>query len=135
MAATSFSDPPTDLENVLDSEIKCVVSQLIGHIVGQLTRFCLSESGTSVRVELWSSCRTDYSDSTDIYFKQRNADEHHSALQLRDAVLRLRRDGAFVAVPLFRVNTEPAGPHPVGEFLIPFGFSARNTDRLSVRIV
>ena len=52
--------------------------------------------------------------STDIYFKQNNADEHHAALQLRDAVLRLRRDGAFVAVPLFRVNTEPIGPHTAG---------------------
>ena len=51
----------------------------------------------------------------DIYFHQRNADEHHAALELRDAVLRLRRDGAFVAVPLFRVNTDPIGPHPVGE--------------------
>ena len=50
----------------------------------------------------------------DIYFHQRNADEHHAALELRDAVLRLRRDGAFVAVPLFRVNTDPIGPHPVG---------------------
>ena len=54
---------------------------------------------------------------SDIYFHQRNADEHHAALELRDAVLRLRRDGAFVAVPLFRVNTDPIGPHPVGEFL------------------
>lgn len=53
----------------------------------------------------------------DIYFHQRNADEHHAALELRDAVLRLRRDGAFVAVPLFRVNTDPIGPHPVGEFM------------------
>ena len=53
----------------------------------------------------------------DIYFHQRNADEHHAALELRDAVLRLRRDGAFVAVPLFRVNTDPIGPHPVGEFI------------------
>ena len=51
----------------------------------------------------------------DIYFHQRNADEHQAALELRDAVLRLRRDGAFVAVPLFRVNTDPIGPHPVGE--------------------
>lgn len=51
----------------------------------------------------------------DIYFLQNNADEHHAALELRDAVLRLRRDGAFVAVPLFRVNTAPIGPHPVGE--------------------
>lgn len=50
----------------------------------------------------------------DIYFHQRNADEHHAALELRDAVLRLRRDGAFIAVPLFRVNTDPIGPHPVG---------------------
>ncbi|KAF8232551.1 hypothetical protein L208DRAFT_1423093 [Tricholoma matsutake] len=53
-----------------------------------------------------------------IYFHQRNASEHHAALELRDAVLRLRRDGAFVAVPLFRVNTEPIGPHPVGSYEI-----------------
>ena len=53
--------------------------------------------------------------SIDIYFHQNNADEHQSALELRDAVLRLRRDGAFVAVPLFRINTAPIGPHPVGE--------------------
>ena len=52
----------------------------------------------------------------DIYFHQRNADEHQAALELRDAVLRLRRDGAFIAVPLFRVNTDPIGPHPVGMF-------------------
>ena len=50
----------------------------------------------------------------DIYFHQNNATEHKAALDLRDAVLRLRRDGAFVAVPLFRVNTGPIGPHPVG---------------------
>ncbi|CCM05768.1 uncharacterized protein FIBRA_08001 [Fibroporia radiculosa] len=43
----------------------------------------------------------------------RNADEHQAALELRDAVLRLRRDGAFIAVPLFRVNSDPIGPHPV----------------------
>jgi hypothetical protein len=53
----------------------------------------------------------------DIYFHQRNADQHQAALDLRDAVLRLRRDGAFVAVPLFRVNTDPIGPHPVGKCL------------------
>ncbi|KAF5386945.1 hypothetical protein D9615_002023 [Tricholomella constricta] len=53
-----------------------------------------------------------------IYFHQRNAASHHTALNLRDAVLRLRRDGAFVAVPLFRVNTEPIGPHPVGSYEI-----------------
>ncbi|KAF9480889.1 hypothetical protein BDN70DRAFT_581697 [Pholiota conissans] len=53
-----------------------------------------------------------------IYFHQNNAAEHAEALQLRDAVLRLRRDGAFVAVPLFRVNTGPIGPHPVGSYEI-----------------
>jgi len=53
-----------------------------------------------------------------IYFHQNNADEHRAALHLRDAVLRLRRDGAFVAVPLFRVNTGPIGPHPVGSYEI-----------------
>ncbi|KAJ7272826.1 DOPA-like domain-containing protein [Mycena rebaudengoi] len=53
-----------------------------------------------------------------IYFHQANAEEHHAALELRDAVLRLRRDGAFIAVPLFRVNTDPIGPHPVGSYEI-----------------
>jgi len=53
-----------------------------------------------------------------IYFHQRSAAEHHAALELRDAVLRLRHDGAFVAVPLFRVNTDPIGPHPVGSYEI-----------------
>ncbi|TFK31988.1 DOPA-like domain-containing protein [Crucibulum laeve] len=53
-----------------------------------------------------------------IYFHQRNASAYHEASELRDAVLRLRRDGAFVAVPLFRVNTEPIGPHPVGSYEI-----------------
>ncbi|KJA21036.1 hypothetical protein HYPSUDRAFT_42422 [Hypholoma sublateritium FD-334 SS-4] len=53
-----------------------------------------------------------------IYFHQNNADEHRAALQLRDAVLRLRRDGAFVAVPLLHVNTSPIGPHPVGSYEI-----------------
>ncbi|KAI0344999.1 hypothetical protein BDW22DRAFT_1325416 [Trametopsis cervina] len=53
-----------------------------------------------------------------IYFHQRNSGEHQAALDLRDAVLRLRRDGAFIAVPLFRVNTDPIGPHPVGSYEI-----------------
>jgi len=51
-----------------------------------------------------------------IYFHQKNTEEHQAAMKLRDAVLRLRRDGAFVAVPLFRVNMEPMGPHPVGSY-------------------
>ncbi|KAF8549461.1 hypothetical protein OG21DRAFT_1421234 [Imleria badia] len=54
----------------------------------------------------------------DIHFHQGNAEEHHDALELRDAVLRLRHDGAFVAVPLFRINVDPIGPHPVGSYEI-----------------
>ncbi|KAG1749540.1 DOPA-like domain-containing protein [Suillus lakei] len=72
--------PPTDLEEVVNSEIK-----------------------------EWHF---------HIYFHQRNAEQHQAALDLRDAVLRLRRDGAFVAVPLFRVNTDPIGPHPIGSYEI-----------------
>ncbi|KAI0257758.1 DOPA-like domain-containing protein [Gloeopeniophorella convolvens] len=72
--------PPTDLQQVLDSEIK-----------------------------EWHF---------HIYFHQKNASEHQAALELRDAVLRLRRDGAFVAVPLYRVNEGPMGPHPVGSYEI-----------------
>ncbi|KAG9096385.1 hypothetical protein FRC06_008730 [Ceratobasidium sp. 370] len=53
-----------------------------------------------------------------IYFLQRNSRQHAAALALRDAVLRLRRDGAFVAVPLYRVNTDPIGPHPAGSYEI-----------------
>ncbi|KAG8749359.1 hypothetical protein FRC14_001478 [Serendipita sp. 396] len=49
-----------------------------------------------------------------IYFHQKNEREHKEALTLRDAVLRLRHAGAFVAVPLWRVNEWPMGPHPVG---------------------
>lgn len=53
-----------------------------------------------------------------IYFHQKNQKEHKEALELRDAVLRLRRAGAFVAVPLWRVNEWPMGPHPVGSYEI-----------------
>ncbi|KAF6758199.1 DOPA-like domain-containing protein [Ephemerocybe angulata] len=73
-------EPPTDLQTVLDGEVK-----------------------------EWHF---------HIYFHQKNQKEREAALKLRDAVLRLRRDGAFVAVPLFRVNLEPMGPHPVGSYEI-----------------
>jgi len=53
-----------------------------------------------------------------IYFLQNDPNARQAALNLRDAVLTLRRDGAFVAVPLFRVNYEPIGPHPVGSYEI-----------------
>ncbi|PBK73498.1 hypothetical protein ARMSODRAFT_636820 [Armillaria solidipes] len=78
-----------------------------------------------------------------IYFHQTNATEHYFALELRDAVLRLCRDGAFVAVPLFRVNTEANGPHPVGSYGIwvpvessasVFSFIVKNHGKLSVLI-
>ncbi|KAL7802354.1 DOPA-like domain-containing protein [Trichoderma aethiopicum] len=53
-----------------------------------------------------------------IYFLLQSPAETAAALALRDAVLRLRRDGAFVAVPLRRVNKEPIGPHPAGSYEI-----------------
>ncbi|KAL7952186.1 DOPA-like domain-containing protein [Trichoderma compactum] len=53
-----------------------------------------------------------------IYFLLQSPIETAAALALRDAVLRLRRDGAFVAVPLHRVNKEPIGPHPAGSYEI-----------------
>ncbi|KAL7805615.1 DOPA-like domain-containing protein [Trichoderma gracile] len=53
-----------------------------------------------------------------IYFLSQSPTETAAALALRDAVLRLRRDGAFVAVPLHRVNKEPRGPHPAGSYEI-----------------
>ncbi|KIK69001.1 hypothetical protein GYMLUDRAFT_631275 [Collybiopsis luxurians FD-317 M1] len=51
-----------------------------------------------------------------IYFNQNNSGQYHTALELREAILRLRRDGAFVAVPLFRINAGPSGPHVTGSF-------------------
>ncbi|CCA70570.1 related to DOPA 4,5-dioxygenase EC=1.14.99.--Amanita muscaria [Serendipita indica DSM 11827] len=53
-----------------------------------------------------------------IYFHQKNEAEHKEALALRDSVLKLRKQGAFVAVPLWRVNEWPMGPHPVGSYEI-----------------
>jgi DOPA 4,5-dioxygenase len=50
--------------------------------------------------------------------EKKNEVEHAAALALRDAVLRLHRDGAFVAVPLWQVNEDPRGPHPVGSYEI-----------------
>ena len=51
----------------------------------------------------------------DIYFLQNNQRSKEDALKLRDAVLSLRSAGGFVAVPLYRVNYGPIGPHTVGE--------------------
>ncbi|OAA60624.1 DOPA-like domain protein [Cordyceps fumosorosea ARSEF 2679] len=53
-----------------------------------------------------------------IYFLLQSPTEKAAALALRDAVLRLRRDGAFVAVPLHSVNEYPIGPHPAGSYEI-----------------
>ncbi|ELU43772.1 dopa 4,5-dioxygenase family domain-containing protein [Rhizoctonia solani AG-1 IA] len=71
------------------------------------------QSNTDSKCRLLSS-----KPSSHIYFLQRNAAQHAAALALRDAILRLRRDGAFVAVPLYRVNTAPVGPHPAGSYEI-----------------
>ncbi|PVF98340.1 hypothetical protein CPB86DRAFT_784966 [Serendipita vermifera] len=78
-----------------------------------------------------------------IYFHQKNSREHKEAIALRDAVLRLRKAGAFVAVPLWRVNEWPMGPHPVGSYEIwcptesfasVFSYLCQNHGSLSVLI-
>jgi len=64
----------------------------------------------------------------DIYFLQNNTSQHTEALALRDAVLRLRRDGAFIAVPLWRVNEGPIGPHPAGVYILSSLYSSIGND-------
>ncbi|KAK2464717.1 hypothetical protein APHAL10511_003293 [Amanita phalloides] len=78
-----------------------------------------------------------------IYFHHNNAQEHQAALELRDAVLQLRRDGAFVAVPFHTVHTEAFGPHPTGSFEIwapaesfasVFSYLSKNKGQLSILV-
>ena len=114
--------PQTDLEDVINSEIKCVG---VCRRQMEAKRYYTSHSlltltGNGTFVSWLNSYKFVFRAhrSADIYFHQNNAEELQAALELRDAVLRLRRDGAFVAVPLFRVNTGPQGPHPVGTRII-----------------
>lgn len=111
--------PPTDLKEVIDSEIKCVILICMTLSINSEAFWNYRGNGISVsQLHVMSQpSRFRLFVGPDIYFHQRNADAHHAALELRDAVLRLRQNGAFVAVPLFRVNTEPIGPHPVGRHL------------------
>lgn len=116
------TSPPTDLQAVLDAEIKYVPPDFPSVCLTFGTDRYFPESGTSVS---WLAIPTHgwHGKSTfltmswviDIYFHQKNVLEKEAALNLRDAVLRLRRDGAFVAAPLHRVNVEPIGPHPAGQ--------------------
>ncbi|KAG1825054.1 hypothetical protein DFJ58DRAFT_883114 [Suillus subalutaceus] len=92
--------PPTDLEELLTQRSSKCPEFITEHYHDSLTWFV-----RAVYDREW-------------HFP--NADQHQAALDLRDAVLRLRRDGAFVAVPLFRVNTDPIGPHPLVRPIIPF---------------
>ncbi|KAL9714687.1 hypothetical protein Ac2012v2_001346 [Leucoagaricus gongylophorus] len=93
---SKVSEPQSDLRTVLESEIKYdpFLSTYLSIDPISLSQF--KGNGISVGKD-----------------PENNSEEHQAALKLRDAVLRLRRDGAFVAVPLFRVNTGPIGPHPV----------------------
>ncbi|KAJ8508181.1 hypothetical protein ONZ45_g9534 [Pleurotus djamor] len=120
----THSTNPTELEAVLDSEIKEWHFRALHHLN---------------LIQLQHNIST----PLDIYFHQNNVDEHHAALELRDKVLRLRRDGAFIAVPLYRVNLNPIGPHPVGsyEIWVPsesfasvFSFLCMNRGELSVLV-
>ncbi|CAE7144846.1 unnamed protein product [Rhizoctonia solani] len=91
----STHEPPTDVEQVVKEEIRFGVAPIRTYRRSLIPSFIL-----------------------DIYFLQRNAAQHAAALALRDAVLNLRYNGAFVAVPLHRVNSAPIGPHPVGSYEI-----------------
>jgi Dopa 4,5-dioxygenase family len=114
--------PLVDLQEVLDSEIKYVLG--VSQLATAQPLFPSAGSGISVYTVMSTLDAVDVSFVTDIYFHQKNEREHQAALELRDAVLRLRRGGAFVAVPLWRVNLEPIGPHPVGESWISFPHAA-----------
>lgn len=78
-----------------------------------------------------------------IYFLTQDPKARQAALNLRDAVLHLRKEGAFVAVPLHRVNYEPMGPHPAGSYEIwcpaesfasVFSYLALNRGNLSILV-
>ncbi|KAJ3104506.1 hypothetical protein HDU97_009119 [Phlyctochytrium planicorne] len=53
-----------------------------------------------------------------IYWISSDPQAKKAALALRDDVLRLNSEKFFVAVPLFRVNEGPVGPHPMGSYEI-----------------
>ncbi|KAF7314980.1 hypothetical protein MIND_00012100 [Mycena indigotica] len=109
--------PTTDLQTVLNTEIKWESPS--PPTPPRSNTFLAPGSGISVRSPNSDGVQyLRHSSRADIYFHQGNSEEHHYALELRDAVLRLRRDGAFIAVPLFRVNEAPIGPHPVGSYEI-----------------
>jgi hypothetical protein len=114
MSSPNYSSPPTDLEVVLASEIKSV---FLRPLWGRALTAILLQGMALPLVFRDLPPILPSEKLADIYFHQKNQGEHRAALDLRDAVLRLRRDGAFVAVPLFRVNEQPMGPHPVGEIL------------------
>ncbi|KAJ1552000.1 hypothetical protein HK405_013093, partial [Cladochytrium tenue] len=51
-----------------------------------------------------------------IYWHTSDTSARAAALNFRNEVLRLNREGFFVAVPLERVNEAPLGPHPMGSY-------------------
>jgi hypothetical protein len=112
---TTPAKPADDLKTVVESQIKYVFPRRLTSKGVALTRMFQRVPfpyGSSVPKQ-WDSCSR--FNPPDIYFHQMNIEETAAALQLRDAILRLRHEGAFVAVPLAIVNSSPLGPHPVGE--------------------
>ena len=114
--------PADDIRVVVESQIKCASSRHLTtsrHNADTVP----SENFISVRF-LFSKSRNDLpllSNALDIYFHQKNKEETAAALALRNAILRLRHQGVFVAVPLAIVHSEPHGPHPVGGCLLQMG--------------
>ncbi|CAO3594187.1 unnamed protein product [Absidia cylindrospora] len=72
-----------------------------------------------------------------------NNEQKQAALTLRNRVLSLVKDGFFKVVPLYRVNYQPIGPHPVGSYEVwcpteyfarAFSFFTLNRGELSILI-
>ena len=79
--------PPTDLETVIGSQIKCAIFL-------DLNIHCLLiiPREWHFRTSLCHSYRALHLTFPDIYFHQNNAEEHRAALELRDSVLSLRQN-------------------------------------------
>lgn len=106
--------PAKDIKEVLDNEIKWVSSVLrtsYAHGTNLFREWHFRRFIPTI-LDFYSF---DDRSLEDIYFLTQDPKARQAALNLRDAVLHLRKEGAFVAVPLYRVNYEPMGPHPAGQ--------------------
>ena len=87
----------------------------LSHSILMLTEIhALLENGTFVSLLMHIS-PLNIQGTLNIYFHQANVKDCHVAIELQDAVISLRQEGAFVAIPPDCINMCPVSPHPVGE--------------------